>query len=418
MMLVFYIFAFLLIWQSFVSLIGGVRFLLYVKKALRRPIVEYTPFASVIIPCRGIDEGFRENINALWRQDYPQYELAFVFDSAADEARYIIENLTKENEQAMGSVARVRCVMAGLAPDSGQKVHNLRAGIRETDARSEVYAFLDTDARPDDSWLRTLVAPLADENVGAATGYRWFVSPRNGIAPLLRSVWNASITSALGANTRRNFCWGGSTAIRRSTFEKLNVAAAWRGALSDDFALTRTLQAAKLSIHFVPRCLLPSYEDCTFGELLEFTTRQVKITRVYAAPLWKIVLWANLVFTIIFFSGIAIGINRIIAGELLPLPLLLVVVIYLLGAVKAALRLRAVRLAWAPRSAGGFIAACAHVLLFPLAAALYLYNALAALFSRRITWRGITYELKSATETVIIRDNKHAPAVTQRTDAT
>jgi hypothetical protein len=33
---------------------------------------------------------------------------------------------------------------------------------------------------------------------------------------------------------------------------------------------------------------------------------------------------------------------------------------------------------------------------------LHLYNALAALFSRRITWRGITYELKSPTETVII----------------
>ena len=35
-------------------------------------------------------------------------------------------------------------------------------------------------------------------------------------------------------------------------------------------------------------------------------------------------------------------------------------------------------------------------------AVLYLYNALAAALSRRITWRGITYELKSPTETVIL----------------
>ena len=42
------------------------------------------------------------------------------------------------------------------------------------------------------------------------------------------------------------------------------------------------------------------------------------------------------------------------------------------------------------------------VRLWPLASLIYLYNALCALFSRRIEWRGITYELKSPTETVII----------------
>jgi hypothetical protein len=43
-----------------------------------------------------------------------------------------------------------------------------------------------------------------------------------------------------------------------------------------------------------------------------------------------------------------------------------------------------------------------HLLLWPFASALYLCNALAAGFSRRIKWRGIDYELKSATEAVII----------------
>jgi hypothetical protein len=44
----------------------------------------------------------------------------------------------------------------------------------------------------------------------------------------------------------------------------------------------------------------------------------------------------------------------------------------------------------------------AQVTLWPLASVLYLYNGLAAAVSRRITWRGITYELKSPTETVIL----------------
>ena len=47
----------------------------------------------------------------------------------------------------------------------------------------------------------------------------------------------------------------------------------------------------------------------------------------------------------------------------------------------------------------------AQLLLWPFASLLYLYNAIAAGLSRRIEWRGITYELKSPGETVIISRN-------------
>jgi len=52
--------------------------------------------------------------------------------------------------------------------------------------------------------------------------------------------------------------------------------------------------------------------------------------------------------------------------------------------------------------ANSFRATLAHLTLWPFASALYLYNALAAAASRQITWRGITYELKSANETVVV----------------
>ncbi len=64
------------------------------------------------------------------------------------------------------------------------------------------------------------------------------------------------------ADTTKNFCWGGSTAIRRSTFERLQVAEHWRGTVSDDFTITRVLKEAKLPIHFTPNCLVPSVGDC------------------------------------------------------------------------------------------------------------------------------------------------------------
>src|SRR5262249_23228053 len=156
-------------------------------------------------------------------------------------------------------------LVAGAATDRGQKVHNLTVAVKHADADSKVFVFVDSDARPARHWLRALVAPLGDTQVGAATGYRWFVASY-GLASHLRSVWNASIASALGADERRNFCWGGSTAIRRSTFESAKVPDYWRGAVSDDFALTRALRDADLRIKFVPQCLTPSFEGCSFRE--------------------------------------------------------------------------------------------------------------------------------------------------------
>ncbi|HEX6182911.1 MAG TPA: glycosyltransferase family 2 protein [Pyrinomonadaceae bacterium] len=399
-MLAFYILAALVIWQSAVSLRGGVRYLLFFRRELEAPRSLYMPFASVFVPCRGMDKGLRWNLSALFRQHYPDYELVFVSDRADDEGLDIARQLAREFEGE--SVARTRFVVAGRATDSGQKVHNLRAAVAEGHASSEVFVFVDTDARPRPDWLRSLVAPLSDAGVGAATGYRWFLPVRGGLATYLRSVWNASIASALGENTRRNFCWGGSTAVRRETFERLDVAERWRGTVSDDYALTRVLQDAGLPIRFVPACLTATLEDCTFGELLEFSTRQLKITRVYAPHLWAIVLVSNLLFVAVFFGGLALAGVLAATGRPFVWPLALVSVIFLLGLWKAFFRLRAVALALEEHHGRMRSGVWAHLLLWPVTAAVFLYNALAAARSRRIVWRGIGYELKSPTETEII----------------
>ncbi len=89
--------------------------------------------------------------------------------------------------------------------------------------------------------------------------------------------------------------------------------------------------------------------------------------------------------------------------------------IYTLGMWKAYLRLRAVALPLASARASLNRSLLPHLFLWPLTAVLYLYNAVAAGFSRRITWRGITYQLKSSNETVVVsgtaRDNSSGPDV-------
>ncbi|MFN2452963.1 MAG: glycosyltransferase family 2 protein [Pyrinomonadaceae bacterium] len=406
-MLIFYFIAVLILWQGIVSLAGGFRYLAFVRREMNDKQNEsssFQPFASVIAPCRGVDQGLRENLAALFVQQYPAYEVIFVADSATDAALCVVEDVRRQ--YAGKENVRTQTIIAGQATDSGQKVHNLRAAVRCVDGRSEAFVFVDTDARPRADWLASLIAPLENKETGAATGYRWYVPVRGGFASRLRAVWNGSIASALGERVNRNFCWGGSTAIRRDTFARLNMPERWRGTLSDDFTLMRALREAKLPIRFVPNCLTASFEDCSFKELLEFTTRQMKITRVYAAHFWKISLVSNLLFVIVFFGGIALTVLHAVEGRAYKVTLAFVLSIYALGTAKSFLRLRAVSLPLAMYRAELRKDALSHLILWPLASALYLYNAIAAARSRRIEWRGIVYELKSPTETVIISSVK------------
>src|SRR5690242_4623661 len=385
-MYLYYFLAAISCWLGLQSLLSGLRYAAYVRRETSRPLPKFQPFVSVIAPGRGLELGLIDNLRPLISQDYPRYEVLFVFDDARDPAIKIVDELS-------GTVA-TRVIIAGPATDSGQKVHNLRVAVSEIDPQSEVLVFVDTDARPERNWLRQLVAPLADETLGASTGYRWFIPERGGISSRLRGVWNASVASALGSDTGKNFCWGGSTAIRRTTFTGLNVSERWRGTVSDDFTLTHVLKQAKLPIHFTPNCLVASVGDCDFRELLEFTTRQIKITRVYASHLWLPLLLGSAIFAIAFFGGlILISVHpRSSAAYIFPL------IIFTLGAAKSLIRFRAVSTVLKTTT----IDMLAHIFLWPFASLLYLYNAIAAGFSRRIKWRGITYELKSPREAVII----------------
>ncbi len=387
-MVVFYFLAALSIWFGIQSLLNGIRYAAYVRREMSRAWQDFTPFVSVIAPGRGLEPGLSENLQALLEQDYPRYEVLFVFDRADDPAIQVIGH---------GSSRIVRTIIAGSATDSGQKVHNLRVAVAEVDPQSEVLVFVDTDARPGADWLKHLVAPLADETLGASTGYRWFIPSRGGIASRLRGVWNASVASALGNDTAKNFCWGGSTAIRRTVFDRLVVSERWRGTVSDDFTITRVLKEARLPIHFTPHCLVASVGDCDFKELFEFTTRQIKITRVYASHLWLPLLLGSVLFAIVFFGGLIL---LILSPSIALLFVLLIV--FMLGATKSFIRWRAVTIPLNHYRSSLNRDLLAHIFLWPVASLLYLYNAIVAGFSRRITWRGITYELKSPTEAVII----------------
>lgn len=407
MIYLFYFFAIVLVWLSLKSFLGGVGYLRYFKSELDKPLPTYTPFVSIIAPCRGLDDGLAENLSALLEQDYANYEVIFVVDDENDPCVSVIKEVSRGDKVRTASGSdRVsmptKLVVATKATTCAQKIENLREAVLHADDQTKIFAFVDSDARPQRDWLRYLVAPLEDNAVGAATGYRWFISKKRTFASEIRSAWNASIASALGPDTESNFCWGGATAIRRETFDAVDMREKWRGVLSDDFAVTKAVKDAGLKIVFVPQALTPSVEDCTFRELVEFTTRQMKIVRVCEPKLWGMTLFGSALFNSVLTAAFLIVVlsasnSLIVAGALATL---LLVFVFSIG--KAWLRFKAVKLALHTHTREIDRQFFTQNTLWLVTGLLFFYNSLAALFSRRIKWRGITYELKSPTETVII----------------
>lgn len=407
MILVFYFFAALLVWLSFKSFLGGITYLRFFQDELANPPSAFKPFVSVIAPCRGLDDGLEQNLTALIEQDYPEYEVIFVVDSEKDPSVPTIRKVAKAQTRPAGSMPFTspssKLIVAPKAEGSSQKVENLREAVLHAAEGSQAFVFVDSDARPSTGWLAALVAPLADESVGAATGYRWFISQNPTFGSEIRSVWNASIASALGPNQKSNFCWGGSMAIRRDTFDAIDMREKWKGTLSDDFAVTRAMNAAGLPIVFVPQALTASIEDCTLPQAIEFTNRQMKITRVYATPLWVMSFIGSGLFNAVTLVAFLIVIFNRANILLVWISLAVLFLVTACSVGKAWLRLNAVRLVltkYEPELKRQF---WTQNTLWILSPALFFVNSIAALMSQRMTWRGITYELKSPTETVIIR---------------
>lgn len=400
MIFVFYFFAATLVLLSFKSFRGGCAYLRFFRSELEKPLSGYTPFVSVIAPCRGLDPGLNENLRSLLAQDYPAYEIIFVVDDTTDPAVAVIDEVRGAASESL----KTRLVVARKATGCSQKVENLLEAVGHASDMSRAFVFVDSDVRPSAGWLRHLVAPLQDPAVGAATGYRWFISRRRSFASELRSAWNASIASALGPNTTSNFCWGGSLAISREVFEGVDMRERWLGTLSDDFAVTRALNEGGLPIVFVPRAMAASVESCTFREMLEFTTRQMKITRVYAPKLWVMSFIGSALFNGVLIAALLIAVFARQNTFALAAATVTLVLVTVFSVGKAWLRLKAVKLVLR-----GYPAELGHQFwtqntLWLLAPSIFFYNSLAAWVSRRLTWRGIRYELKSPTETVIITD--------------
>jgi ceramide glucosyltransferase len=377
------------------ALWGGIQWFLLVRRGLLRHHGFFAPKVALIVPCKGLERGLEENLAALVAQDYPSYELFIVFAKSDDPAYSVARKIVDANP------GKALIVVAGVPANCGEKVNNLRVAVEQLDPSFDVFAFADSDGRPGRQWLARLVAPLADVRVGASTTFRWWLPDRGGFWSALGAAWDASIVTMQGDHAH-NFCWGGGTAIRRQTFEQAQVLRWWAGALSDDWAMTNAVRSANQHIHFVPECLVPTLRDSDLSGLLEFTNRQIIITRVYAPNTWTTGAVAQTLYCATVIFGAAALVGAFSTAENWLQSAVLLCLVLLLAAAKGLLRWISVSEllpAWKDKMEEY---AWVWTMLAPLAPFLYLVNFAVSAFQRRIVWRGVRYQLVSISQTRIL----------------
>jgi len=128
----------------------------------------------------------------------------------------------------------------------------------------------------------------------------------------LLAAWNAPVVTML-KRKGENFCWGGGTAIRRSIFEQSGVLDEWKNSVSDDYSLTRALERKNHPILFLPECLTLSYVETDFDGLLEFTNRQILITRVYADKVWARAAATHFLYCLTLVLGVVLILGNLLA---------------------------------------------------------------------------------------------------------
>jgi ceramide glucosyltransferase len=393
--ILFYILAVLQISMGAYLIWEGLQWLGYVRRRLHTDPGFYAPRVALLCPCKGMEPGLERNLVSLTEFERQNYEIFFILASASDPARSTVERVAKSSR------VKAQVIIAGSPNGCSEKVNNLRVAVEQLPPEFEVLVFTDSDGRPGKSWLHHMVAPLADTRIGATTTMRWFIPNRSNFATALLAAWNAPIVTML-SEKGKNFCWGGGTAIRRSTFEQAGVPDEWRNSASDDYSLTRALERTGRSIVFIPECLTLSYVETDFRGLLEFTNRQILITRVYAEKIWAPAAATHVLYCLTLVLGVGLILSDLLeqrpAFHLVTLTFLPV----LLSSIRGAIRLIGVTEAVPAAKSQIMGQAWIYIVLAVLVPFLYVTNFVNSLLTRRIRWRGMAYELISPEQTRII----------------
>ncbi len=193
---------------------------------------DFAPPVSILKPVRGLDAGAYDSFASFCGQDYPDFEIVFGVADVDDPAVPVIEQLRADYPDV-----EIRLVF-GETLGSNRKASLLHRIASE--ARNPLLVISDSDMRVTPDYLRRVVAPLSDGDVGLVTcTYRGdqALSLPAKLEALHMGVTFLPSALVAGRFLGLPFALGASVALRKADLDRLGGFAAIAEYLADDYQL-------------------------------------------------------------------------------------------------------------------------------------------------------------------------------------
>ena len=223
-------------------MVAALRFRQRARRAEAAPQLsdqEFPP-VSVIKPVCGLEPLLEQNLESLFQQDYPSFELIFGARTADDPAMAVVNQLRRRFPDV-----KVRCVFSGDPLWPNPRVYSEQKMIAA--AEYDYLVIGDSDVRVPHDYLRNIVAPLRDPEVGLVTCiYRG--KPSGGAWSRLEAAgFSVELTSGvLVADLLEGmkFALGPTTATRKDVLAHIGGIRVLADYHSDDYEIGRRIDAA------------------------------------------------------------------------------------------------------------------------------------------------------------------------------
>jgi ceramide glucosyltransferase len=212
------------------------------RRFFRAHTVQQTDFAppvSILKPIYGLDRETYQNYASFCVQDYPEYEILFCVSDDQDPAVPVIEQLARDFP-----FCHIKLLIGSEPMGISDKVNKLCRMARE--AQHEILVVNDSDVRVETEYLRAIVAPFRDSQVGAVTClYRGLTD--GSLAANLEAIGNSTdftagvLTAWLLGDV--NFTLGATMATTKKHLAEIGGFESLVDHFSDDYELGNRIAA-------------------------------------------------------------------------------------------------------------------------------------------------------------------------------
>lgn len=219
----------------------------------------FSPPVSILKPLRGTDPEMYESFHSHCLQDYPEYEIIFGVSGAEDAAIQLVERLQLEFPRRA-----IHLILCSQDLGTNTKVSNLAQMLPQ--AKYEHILVNDSDIRIQPDYLRRVLAPLGDPQVGLVTClYHGIASPTLGSrleAIGISTDFAAGVLAAQQLEGGISFGLGSTLAFRRHDLHTTGGFEAIADYLADDYEIGKRIAARGLKVQLsevVVETFLPPY---------------------------------------------------------------------------------------------------------------------------------------------------------------